>query len=134
MLNKAIIMGRLTDNPDVRNTQSGIAVASFTLAVERAYRSGADRVTDFLNVVAWRGTAEFVAKYFAKGQLVAVEGSIQVRSYTDKDGNNRRVWEIVADQVHFAEGKREQSPDISKESGSDEFSEIGDDDLPFNRG
>jgi len=134
MLNRAIIMGRLTDNPELRKTPNDVSVVSFTLAVERAYRSGADRVTDFLDVVAWRTTAEFVSKYFAKGQLVAVEGPIQVRDYKDKDGNKRRAWEIVADQVHFAEGKQEQSPDISKESGSDEFSEIGDDDLPFNRG
>lgn len=142
MLNKAIIMGRLTDNPELRKTPNDISVVSFTLAVERAYRSGADRVTDFLDVVAWRTTAEFVSKYFVKGQLVAVEGSIQVRSYTDKDGNKRRAWEIVADQVHFAESKRDQgnapatrSEQPASYSNADPgtFTELPDDDndLPF---
>lgn len=142
MLNRAIVMGRLTDNPELRHTASNIAVTTFTLAVERNYRSGDDRQTDFLDIVAWRNTAEFVSKYFVKGQLVAVEGSIQVRSYTDRDGNKRRAWEIVADQVYFAESRRDggysaQRTDDSaapaiNNAGSDDFTEFDNgDDLPF---
>ncbi len=107
MLNRAIVMGRLTDNPELRHTSNNIPVTTFTLAVERNFRSGDERVTDFLDIVAWRSTAEFASKYFTKGMQVAVEGSIQVRSYTDRDGNKRRAWEIIADQVYFADSKRE---------------------------
>jgi single-strand DNA-binding protein len=141
MLNRAIVMGRLTDNPELRKTPNDVSVVSFTLAVDRTYRSGTDRVTDFLDIVAWRSTAEFVSKYFVKGQLVAVEGSIQVRSYTDRDGNKRRAWEIVADQVHFAESKRDSSAPAARSeqpasySNADPgaFTELPDDDsdLPF---
>lgn len=140
MLNRAIIMGRLTDNPELRHTSSNIPVTTFTLAVERNFRSGDERVTDFLDIVAWRNTAEFASKYFTKGMQVAVEGSIQVRSYTDRDGNKRRAWEIVADQVYFADSKRDgvptarseqPAPSISNADTSD-FAEFdGGDDLPF---
>ena len=141
MLNRAIIMGRLTDNPELRHTSSNVPVTSFTLAVERNFASGDERMTDFLDVVAWRNTAEFVAKYFAKGQLVCVEGSIQVRSYTDRDGNKRRAWEIVCDHAYFAEGKRDGAPRAASAApapavntaGDASFSELEDesDDLPF---
>lgn len=139
MLNKVILMGRLTNNPELRHTANDIALATFTLAVERNFRSGDDRVTDFLDIVCWRSTAEHVAKYFVKGQLVAVEGSIQVRSYTDKNGNNRRAWDIVASQVYFAESKRdrgaaptESAPVAMDNTSSDDFTEFdGGDDLPF---
>ena len=141
MLNRAIIMGRLTDNPELRHTSSNIPVTTFTLAVERNFRSGDERVTDFLDVVAWRNTAEFVSKYFTKGQMACVEGSIQVRSYTDRDGNKRRAWEVVADQVYFGDGRRDgasraadtaQAPVINN-AGSDDFTQFDDDgdDLPF---
>ncbi len=141
MLNRAIVMGRLTDNPELRHTSSNIPVTTFTLAVERNFRSGDERVTDFLDIVAWRNTAEFASKYFTKGMQVAVEGSIQVRSYTDRDGNKRRAWEIVADQVYFADSKRDgaapagrseaAAPSISNADSSD-FTEFdGGDDLPF---
>ena len=104
MLNSAILMGRLTADPELKHTTSGIAMTRFTLAVGRNYaRQGEERKTDFIDVIAWRNTAEFVCKYFHKGQLVAVEGSIQTGSYQDKDGNNRRTFEVVADNVHFAE-------------------------------
>lgn len=108
MLNRAILMGRLTADPDYRTTQSGVNMARFTLAVDRDYTGqNNERQTDFIDIIVWRGTADFVSKYFHKGQLVAVQGSIQVRSYTDRDGNKRRSWEVVADQVYFAEPKRD---------------------------
>ena len=110
MLNRVILMGRLTAEPDYRQTESGTALARFTLAVERDFSGqGKERETDFLDVQTWRGTADFVNKYFRKGQLVAVQGRIQVRNHTDKNGDKRRSWDIVADQVYFAEGKRDNS-------------------------
>ncbi len=110
MLNVAVLMGRFVADPELRHTPSGVAVTSFTVAVDRSYvKAGAERQTDFIDVVAWRNTAEFVCKYFRKGQLVAVQGSIQTRSYTDKDGNKRKAFEIVADNVHFAEPKRDNA-------------------------
>lgn len=145
-MNVVVLMGRLTDNPELRHTQSNIAVTSFTLAVNRRYSSGEDRQADFINIVAWRQTAEFVSKYFTKGQLVAVEGSIQTRKYQDKDGNNRTAFEVVASNVHFAEPKRnsgnggyvpqvgdDAAPAVSvNNSDAGDFSDIaGDDDLPF---
>ena len=110
MLNRVILMGRLTADPELKKTASDISVTSFTLAVDRNYGKGADRQTDFINCVAWRQTADFVSRYFKKGQLVAVEGSIQTRSYTDKQGNKRTAFEVVADQVYFAESKNGSRP------------------------
>ena len=107
MLNKVILMGRLTRDPELRHTQADIPVASFTLAVDRGYKRDNDAVNaDFINIVAWRGTAEFVSKWFSKGQLVAVSGRLQTRSYTDANGNNRTVTEVVADEAFFAESKK----------------------------
>ena len=107
MLNVAVVMGRLVADPELRHTPSDVAVTSFTLAVDRSYvKSGAERQTDFIDIVAWRGTAEFVCKYFRKGQMMAVHGSIQTGSYTDRDGNKRKAFEIVADDVNFADSKR----------------------------
>lgn len=153
MLNSVVLMGRLTADPELRHTPNGIAVTSFTLAVNRSYaKAGTERATDFIDIVAWRNTAEFVSKYFTKGLLVAVEGSIQTRTYQDKDGNNRKAFDVVANNVHFAESKRDsasrgsfgtpstensyqQQNDAapSFENGSaDDFREIPtDDDLPF---
>ncbi len=105
MLNVVVLNGRLTSDPELKYTPSNVAVTNFSLAVDRAF-SGKEKVTDFINIVAWRSTAEFVSRYFQKGQLVAVQGSLHVREYTDKDGNRRRVYEVLADQVHFAEAKR----------------------------
>ena len=108
MLNKAILMGRLTREPELRTTQSGVSVVSFTLAVDRDFQSrGEERQTDFIDIVAWRSTADFVSKYFRKGQLVAVEGRLQTRKWEDKEGNKRTAYEIVADSVHFAEKKQD---------------------------
>lgn len=106
MLNKIVIMGRLTSNPELRRTGNGTAVASFTVAVDRDFAAdGQERETDFIDCVAWRGTGEFVSRYFAKGNMIVVSGRLQIRSWTDKDGNNRRTAEVVADNVYFGEGR-----------------------------
>ena len=108
MLNQISIMGRLVRDPELRRTGSGIAVASFSLAVDRDFapKDGGDRETDFIDCVAWRQTGEFVSKYFVKGQMAAVSGRLQIRPWTDKDGNNRRTAEILVDHVYFC-GKKE---------------------------
>ena len=108
MLNHITIMGRLTRDPELRRTGSGIAVASFTVAVDRDFggRDGGERETDFIDCVAWRQTGEFVSKYFTKGSMIVVSGRLQIRSWTDKDGNKRRTAEVVADNVYFGESKR----------------------------
>lgn len=127
MLNIVCLMGRICAEPELRHTSSDTAVTSFTLVVERGYvKSGAERQTDFINIVAWKNTAEFVCRYFRKGMLIAVQGSIQTRSYTDKNGNKRTAFEVVADNVHFAEPKK---ADHSKQG---DFEEIpANEDLPF---
>jgi single-strand DNA-binding protein len=142
MLNIAVLMGRIVADPELRHTANDVSVTSFTIAVDRSYvKSGADRQADFIDIVAWRNTADFVCKYFTKGSLVAVQGSIQTRSYNDKDGNKHKVFEIVADNVHFAEKKRDGLADLQQQaqaagipqyaSGGD-FEEIpSSDDLPF---
>ncbi len=109
MLNHITIMGRLTRDPELRRTGSGIAVASFTLAVDRDFggRDGGERETDFIDCVAWRQTGEFVSKYFAKGRMAVVSGRLQIRAWTDKDGNKRRSAEVVADNVYFGDSKRD---------------------------
>ena len=109
MLNHIVVMGRLTRDPELRRTGSGVAVASFTLAVERdsAAKDGGEKETDFIDCVAWRQTGEFVSKHFAKGQMAVVSGRLQIRVYTDKDGNKRRAAEIVADSVYFGESKKD---------------------------
>ena len=130
MLNKVILMGRLTSDPELRHTQSNTPVTSFTLAVDRSYK---DKQTDFIDVVAWRSTAEFAFKYFRKGQLVAVVGSIQTRTWEDKQGNKRKAVEVVADEVHFAEAKRDARASDPVAAMADEFTDISADDgeLPF---
>ena len=108
MLNCAIIMGRLTADPELRTTDNGTSVTSFSVAVDRAYaRQGEERQTDFINVVAWRQTAEFVTRYFRKGSMIAIHGSIQTRNYEDKNGNKRTAVEIVADRASFCGSKAE---------------------------
>ena len=107
MLNVAVLMGRLVADPELKHTPNGVSVTSFTLAVDRSYaRAGTERQTDFIDIVAWRNTAEFVCKYFRKGQMMAVQGSIQTRTYTDRDGNKRKAFEVIADNVNFTESKR----------------------------
>ncbi len=108
MLNSVIIMGRLTADPELRTTSSGLSVTSFTVAVDRRFqRQGEDRQTDFISVVAWRQTADFVTRFFHKGDMIAVQGSLQVRNYEDKNGNKRTAYDVVADNVSFCGGKRE---------------------------
>jgi len=142
MLNKAILMGRLTADPELRRTQNNTAVTSFTLAVNRNFSKSQDQnQTDFIDIVAWSSTAEFVAKWFKKGMLVAVSGRIQMRNWEDRQGNKRRTFEIIAEEVHFAESKRGDSPPKNDDVlpfelpvGGSEFDEIGDDEdsqLPF---
>lgn len=109
MLNIAIIMGRLTRDPELRRTNSGKPVASFTVAVDRDYApEGQEKETDFIECVAWNGTAEFIQKYFTKGSMIVVKGRMQIRGWTDKEGNKRKTAEIVADQVYFGESKKSQ--------------------------
>ncbi|MBQ2601816.1 MAG: single-stranded DNA-binding protein [Oscillospiraceae bacterium] len=122
MLNHIVIMGRLTRDPELRHTQSGVAVASFRLAVDRDFQSrdGGDRQADFIDVVAWRQTGEFVSKYFAKGRMAVVSGRLQTREWTDKDNNRRTAYEIVADNVYFGDSKRD-----GDSSGSYQRAETG---------
>ena len=136
MLNKIFIMGRLTRDPELRHTQSGTAVASFSLAVDRDFKEqDGSRATDFIDCVAWRSSAEFVDKYFSKGRMAVVEGRLQIRDWTDKDGNKRRSAEVVADSVYFGDSKRDGGDTVQSEPQSEPqsgFSEVEDDgDLPF---
>ena len=110
MLNHITIMGRLTRDPELRRTGSGVAVASFTVAVDRDFggRDGGEKETDFIDCVAWRQTGEFVSKYFTKGRMIVVSGRLQIRSWTDKDGNKRRTAEVVADNCYFGDSKRDE--------------------------
>ena len=141
MLNKIIIMGRLTRDPELRRTGSGTAVTSFSLACDRDFKSqSGEKDTDFIEVVAWKNTAEFVSKYFSKGRMAVVEGRLQIRDWTDKAGNKRTTAEVVSDNVYFADSKRSESNDNQKEnfnalSGrlSDDFVPISEEDgeIPF---
>ena len=144
MLNFAVIMGRLTADPELRQTPNGVAVTTFTVAVDRGFiRQGEERKADFINVVAWRQTAEFVSRYFTKGSMIAVQGSIQTRTYDDKNGLKRYVVEIVADNVSFCGSKSESgtsgaprtpvaaAPSFSNGSADDFAAMADDDDLPF---
>ena len=134
MLNKIILMGRLTRDPELRKTGNGTAVTSFTLAVDRDYKpQDGERETDFIDVVAWRGTAEFVFKYFSKGRMAVVEGRLQVRDWTDKDGNKRRSTEVIADSVYFGDSNKVSESDKPAEP-SGEIRELPDEEkgeLPF---
>ena len=161
MLNKIFIMGRLTRDPELRRTQTGTPVASFSLAVDRDFKdkSTGERATDFIDVVAWRQTAEFVSRYFSKGRMAVVEGRLQIRDWTDREGVKRRSAEVVADNVYFGDSKRDSGgeyggssygappaygapsggapaagrPSASGFGGGSDFAEIGEEDgeLPF---
>lgn len=140
MLNTAILMGRLTKDPELRTTQNGTSVTSFTVAVDREYvRQGEERQTDFINVVAWRQTAEFVSRYFKKGSMIAVQGSIQTRNYEDRNGNKRTAVEVIADKVSFCGSKAESgnSVPVDAQANASDYTAINtndsgeDDDLPF---
>ena len=114
-LNRVVIMGRLTRDPELRRTQTGTAVTSFSLAVDRDFKSreSGEKATDFIDVVAWRQTAEFVCQYFTKGRMAVVSGRLQIRNWTDKEGNKRRSAEVVADNVYFGDSKRDAAGDNS---------------------
>lgn len=136
MINSTVIMGRLTADPELKKTQSGISVTSFCVAVDRSYvKEGEERQADFINVVAWRGTAEFVTRYFHKGSMIAVQGSIQTRKYEDKDGNKRVAVEILANNVSFCGSKSESKSDESTAAPvadiNASFDEEDDEGLPF---
>lgn len=115
MLNQIIIMGRLTRDPELRRTGSGLAVASFSVACERDWpnKETGEKETDFIDCVAWRQTGEFVSKYFTKGSMIVVSGRLQIRSWVDKDGNKHKTAEIVADNVYFGESKKKESADVA---------------------
>lgn len=147
MINNVTLMGRLVATPELRNTQTGVAVTSFTIAVDRSFvRQGEQRQADFIDCVAWRNSAEFISKYFQKGSMIAITGSIQTRTYDDKNGNKRKATEIIVDQASFCGSKSESgsagaynapmaaapaAPSFATANEGD-FEEIaGDDDLPF---
>ena len=131
MLNKCFLLGRMTKDPEIRRTNGGTAVTSFTLAVDRDFKTNGEKETDFIEVVAWRNTAEFVSKYFSKGRMAIVEGRLQIREWTDKSGNKRRTAEVVADNVYFGDSKKENKE--APEYNQADFAVISeeDGDLPF---
>lgn len=156
MLNKIFLMGRLVADPELRQTPSGVSVATFRIAVDRDFknRDTGERETDFVTIVAWRGTADFVSRYFSKGRMAVVEGRLQIRPYTDRDGNKRSATEVVAENIYFGDSRRDgdgggssfpsggnypaqtsapQSPAYDAPPAGDQFTELDDDDgeLPF---
>jgi single-strand DNA-binding protein len=149
-MNVVALIGRLTDNPELRKTSSDISVTRFSIAVDRPHKSGEERQADFISLVAWRQTAEFITRYFTKGQRIAIEGSLRMNRFTDRDGNNRTSYEVVVNNAHFVENKRDdgngenlpseaqngsQSENTASSytnGGYDDFTEVAtDDDLPF---
>ena len=133
MLNHITLQGRLTKDIEVRLTNAEIPVASFTLAVDRNHVNGTERIADFIDIVAWRGIAEFASKYFGKGSLMIVEGTLQSRKWQDKNGNNRVNWEVIAERIYFGDSKRQENKE-PKETKEPEFEELPndqDDDFPF---
>lgn len=144
MLNHITIMGRLTHDPELRRTQNGVAVTSFSIACDRDFvQKGEEKQTDFIDIVAWRSTAEFVQKYFTKGRTAVVSGRLQIRDWTDREGNKRRSAEVVADNVYFGDSKRDNTSgnDVQKRPASapvevsatqwEEYNEGDDSDIPF---
>ena len=135
MLNHITLMGRLTAAPELRTTPSNISVTRFTLAVERDFKDrDGNKQTDFIDIVTWRSTADFVGKYITKGQLICVNGSVQTRTYEDKDGNTRKAFEVNAENVYFCERKEKPEGQYQPPTAQDEESEfvpLPDNDLPF---
>ncbi len=140
MFNLVVLTGRLTADPELKTTQNGTPVTTFSIAVNRNYRAGEEQQTDFINIVAWRQRAEFITKYFKKGNLIGIEGSIQTRRYQDKNGNNRTAFEVIVNNAQFVESKRDgaaaptgNEPAAFSNADVSDFAEIGgmDDDLPF---
>lgn len=138
MFNIVVLTGRLTADPELKYTPSNVPVCSFTIAVERRYKQGEERQADFVNIAAWRQTAEFVSKHFSKGSMIGIEGAIQTRKFTDKEGNKRTAFEVVANNAQFVEPKKDgvastnDSPAIYSNSNANDFVDMsGDGDLPF---
>ena len=132
MLNKVVLMGRLTKDPELRRTGSGAAVTSFSLACDRDFKSqSGEKETDFIEVVAWKNTAEFVIKYFSKGRMAVVDGRLQIRNWTDKSGNKRTTAEVVAENVYFADSKRSESNDNERENVNALSGRLSDDFVPI---
>ncbi len=145
MFNLVVLTGRLTAQPELKTTPNGTSVTSFSIAVDRRHKQGEEKQTDFINIVAWRQTAEFITKYFSKGSMIGIEGAIQTRRYQDKDGNNRTAFEVIANNAQFIEPKRSESNEEGNSLPTTEndllpqiaerlegFTEMtNDDDLPF---
>lgn len=142
MLNKIFLMGRLTRDPEMRHTQNGTAVASFSIAVDRDFKDkqSGEKVTDFVDIVAWRSTAEFVDKYFSKGRMAVVEGRLQIRDWTDKDGNKRRSAEVIVNSIYFGDSKKDGDSSTGNyraagapvDVSASDFTDVEDDgELPF---
>lgn len=138
MFNLVVLTGRMTSDVELKTTPSGVSVCSFAIAVERKYKQGEEKQSDFINIVAWRQTAEFISKYFSKGSLIGIEGSIQTRKYKDKEGNTRTAFEVIANNVQFVESKKSEGAapnnDHLAELGNNlkGFELLGDDgDMPF---
>ena len=134
MLNRIIIAGRMTADPELRRTQSGTAVASFTLAVERDFKNqNGEKETDFINCVAWKGSAEFVSNYFSKGRMAVVDGRLQMRDWTDKDGNKRRSFDVVVQSMYFCDSKKDETAYPSAQDLANRFEELDNSEeiLPF---
>ncbi len=143
MLNTVILMGRLTADPELRTTGSGLSVTSFNVAIDRRYaKQGEEKQTDFIPVVAWRQQADFITKYFHKGSMIAIEGSLQSRNYEDKNGNKRTAYEVIVDRASFCGSKAESgtgnyggnavvNTSSFSNASADDFSTVVDDDLPF---
>lgn len=147
MFNLVVLTGRLTADPELKTTPNGVSVTSFSIAVERRYKQGEERQADFINIVAWRSSAEFICKYFKKGSMIGIEGAIQTRKYQDRDGNNRTAFEVVANNVQFVEFKKadnnsdnnapidpENDPLNQLQDKLNEFQDLGnvdDEDYPF---
>lgn len=129
-MNRIIMMGRLTADPQVKTTNSGVSVLAFSVAVDRDYTpKGAEKQTDFINCVAWRQTADFIDRHFTKGQMIALEGALQGRIYEDKNGVKRTAWEVIVDRVHFCGGRNEGAKEST--NGVDIVPNAEDEDLPF---
>ena len=130
-LNHITVCGRLTADPEARQTASGVDYCTFTLAVDRDYKNGDEKIADFFNVTAWRGTSKFVSSYFTKGRMAIVDGAMESHKYTDKDGNNRVSWGITAQNVYFADSKRNDDGQQSKPQAFGEVASGDGGDLPF---
>ena len=133
MINKVILTGRLTTDPELKKTSSNVSVSAFSVAVQRQYKDQSGNCpTDFINCVAWRNTAEFICKHFKKGNLIALVGELQSRNYEDKQGNKRTAFEVICSEAHFVESKK-IDPEFKKPANvtADDFEEVQDDDLPF---